>query len=492
MLPFASSVRLQGLPGLVTALVLGVLLRYVVGLEPVGWLAWLVPALLLGLALRLPGRTPRRLVALAAVVGTSVNFSYYRLLMPVLAAGAVVAAQTLLWVFLVSAARRVVLRYRAAWTVLAYPVLWVAADTLMAALLPDGNWASLAYSQAACLPLLQVVALLGVPGLLFLLTLESSVLAFALAYGTRWRGAWGVYGATAALVAAAWGYGEWRLQRPATGPEVVFGLAAIDDAIGAQTPAAHAATILRYYEAHVAALAAQGAQVVVLPEKIGGLLTAAQAHRWQQQFSGWAARYHVWLVAGVGVAAGPRHLNLAWLFTPAGKLTPPYQKHHLAPPEREFQPGRAYTVRAMAGQAYGLAICKDMHFAAFGRAYGSRQVSAMLVPAWDFEVDRALAARMTATRGVENGYAVVRASRGGLLTVSDAYGRVLAAQPSGALPGQQQLARVPVAAPIPTLYTHLGDALGWLCVAAGVGLLAVGRHSPRREGPYALLRAAAP
>jgi apolipoprotein N-acyltransferase len=482
MRPFASSLRLPGVLGLVLALVLGGLLRQVVGLEPVAWLAWLVPGLLLGLALRLPGRNPRLLVALAALVGTSVNFPFYRLLLPALAAGAVVAAQTLLWVFLVSAAQRVVRRYQAMWTVLVYPVLWVAVDTLLATLLPDGNWASLAYSQAAYLPLLQIVALLGVPGLLFLLTLGSSALAFALTYGTRLRGAWPAYGATVALVVVAWGYGEWRLQRPLAGPEVTFGLAAIDEAIGSRASTAYTATILCQYEAHVAALVAQGAQVIVLPEKIGGLLTPAQAPRWQQQFSGWAARYHVWLEAGVGVADGPQHRNLAWLFTPEGTLTTPYQKHYLAPPEREFQPGIAYVVRRIAGQSYGLAICKDMHFATLGRAYGRRQVSAMLVPAWDFYVDRELAARMTATRGVENGYAVVRASRAGLLTVSDAYGRVLAAQPSRPLPGQHLLVRAQVPAPIATLYTHLGDTWGWVCVAAGVVLLVLGRSSGLRNG----------
>ena len=481
ILPSPYSVRTHGVLGLVAAVVIGGLLRLVVGLEPVGWLAWLVPGLLLGLALRIKGRNPRPLVALAAAVGTSVNFPYYGVVMPGLAAVAVVAAQTMLWVFLIAATRRLVVRYQAGWTVLVYPVLWVAVDTLMAALLPDGNWASLAYSQADCLPLLQVTALLGVPGLLFLLTLGSSALALALAYGTRLRGAWWAYGATAALVVAALGYGELRLQRPVAGPEVTFGLAAIDDAIGPHASAAYTAGILHQYEAHVATLAAQGARVVVLPEKIGGLLTPAQAQRWQRQFSGWAAHYRVWLEAGVGVDTGQQRLNLEWLFTPAGTLTTPYQKHYLAPPEREFAPGKAYAIHSIAGQSYGLAICKDMHFAALGRAYGARQVSAMLVPAWDFYVDRWMEARMTTTRGVENGYTVVRASREGLLTVSDAYGHILAEQPSRPLPGQQLLVRVPIAAPVPTLYTRIGDVLGWLCVAVSAVLLAIGRRSPGKQ-----------
>ena len=63
------------------------------------------------------------------------------------------------------------------------------------------------------------------------------------------------------------------------------------------------------------------------------------------------------------------------------------------------------------GIAYGIAICKDMHFAVLGRAYGQGRAAVMLVPAWDFQVDRWMGARMTMTRGVENGYSVVRVTR---------------------------------------------------------------------------------
>ncbi|OON69364.1 hypothetical protein B0919_08750 [Hymenobacter sp. CRA2] len=103
------------------AVLIGLGMRWLVGLEPVGWLAWLMPGLLLALAWRQPQPRARLLVLLAALIGTSVNWPYYRLVMPTGAALGAVAAQAALWTFLVLAARRVVLRYRAAWTVLAYP-----------------------------------------------------------------------------------------------------------------------------------------------------------------------------------------------------------------------------------------------------------------------------------------------------------------------------------------------------------------------------------
>ena len=131
----------------------------------------------------------------------------------------------------------------------------------------------------------------------------------------------------------------------------------------------------------------------------------------------------------VGIYGDKNPTNWAWLFTPEGALTASYQKHHMAPPERHerYSSGTDYSVVTIDGETYGLAICKDMHFAAFGRAYGERHAAVMLVPAWDFDyLDGWMASRTTTMRGVENGYTIIRASREGLLTVSDAYGRILA------------------------------------------------------------------
>ncbi|MBC8082758.1 MAG: hypothetical protein H7Z21_06050, partial [Hymenobacter sp.] len=165
------SARAYLLPQLGAALLIGLALRWVVGLEPVWWLVWLAPVPLLCLAYRASWGRALALTALAAGIGASVNAPYYLQVMPLPAVAAVVLAQTLAWVFVVGATRRLVVRYRAWWTVFAYPTLWVAVDTLLATVLPDGNWGSVAYSQATFLPALQVAALLGVAGVLFLVAL---------------------------------------------------------------------------------------------------------------------------------------------------------------------------------------------------------------------------------------------------------------------------------------------------------------------------------
>jgi apolipoprotein N-acyltransferase len=300
------------------------------------------------------------------------------------------------------------------------------------------------------------------------MSLLPAVLAAAAVRG--WHAVrWPALGALA-LTLASVGFGYLRIPSdPPQGSELA-GMAVIDDFIGARTGPEQIERIWSQYERHIAALAEQGARIVVLPEKIV-TVPPPIAELIRQRLSAAAARSKVWLAAGVATDDGRQRLNLAWLFDPAGRLDANYQKHHMAPPEREFVPGTGFELRTIGGARYGLAICKDMHFAEMGLAYGRRGADAMLVPAWDFGEDGEYAARMSALRGVESGFAMVRASRQGLLTITDAYGRIVAQTASATLPGATLLGQVPGPGPGPTFYTRTGELFGWLCTALAAALL---------------------
>lgn len=461
------------------ALAGGLAIRYAFGLQPLWWLAWLAPLPLLVAALRSTPRAAFGLTLLAGLVGNSGKLHYFSLVMPLPAALWVTLLSALEWVLVVGLTRRVLARVASPWAVLAYPLLWCALDTLLAHLHPDTNWGSLAYSQAGFPPAVQVMAVGGSAALVFLLSLLPAALALGVVRG--WRAARVPILCAGVLTAASFGYGFWRIPPAAPAQGALVGIAVIDDFLGPRTPAALRERVWSQYEAHVTALAGQGARVVVLPEKIA-VLAPLDADRIAARLSALAARTRVWLAVGIGTDDGRRKLNVAWLFAPDGRLDANYRKHHMAPPEREFATGSGFDVRAIDGARYGLAVCKDMHFAAMGRAYGERRVQAMLVPAWDFGEDGVYAARLSALRGVESGFAMVRAAREGRLTISDAYGRVLAETPSSTLPGATLLGRLPAQAVAPTPYARSGDLFGWLCTAAA-GLLIVLAWRPARQTP---------
>jgi apolipoprotein N-acyltransferase len=463
---------------LLAAIVIGCGLRFVVNLDPVWWLAWFAPGLVLALALRTEGWTSRGLVALAALIGVTANVPYFLKVMPLVPVIIVTLLQTLLWMFVVRATCRVVKAFDSGWTVLAYPVIWVAVDTLLAHFTPDGNWGSLAYTQTDVLPIAQLASVFGTGGILFVLLLVNSALALALSRGRRMPGAMPAYSAAVAVFVAVSVFGWWRLQAPATGKSTNFGIVSIDDfLLGPDSDRAR--EVWLQYDAQVTALAAGGATIVLLPEKIA-VMSATDAEVRKEHFSKLAAANHVWLVAGLGVDDGKQKRNEAWWFAPDGRLATNYLKHFMAPPEREFVSGSEYPVSPIDGVNYGVAICKDMHFASLGRGFGSRDAAVMLVPAWDFHDDAWMAANMTKMRGVENGYTVVRSSRDGLLSVSDPYGRMLAVSESSKYPGTALFAPVNVGPRIATIYTRIGDALGWLCVAGALAMI-VGAFVRRRR-----------
>lgn len=461
------------------AIVIGVGLRYVVNLEPVWWLAWFVPGLLLALALRTEGWTARGLIALAALIGVTANTPYFVRVMPLIPVLIVTTLQVLLWVFVYSGARRIVKAFDSAWTVLALPVLWVAVDTLLAHFTPDGNWGSLAYTQADVLPVVQLASVFGAGGILFVLMLFNSALALAIHYRFNLRGARVAYSAAVVVLAATAALGWWRLQTPAEGTEVSYGIVSIDDYISGPD-SEKSREVWATYESLVAALAAGGAKVVLLPEKIA-VLSASDAETRKARLSKVAAHFKVWLVAGLGVDDGKERRNEAWWFAPDGRLATNYLKHFMAPPEREFVSGSEFPVNPIDGVNYGVAICKDMHFASLGRGFAARDAGVMLVPAWDFHLDGWMGANMTKLRGVESGFVVVRSARDGLLSVSDAYGRMLAVADSGALPGTSLLANVKVGPRLSTIYTRIGDVLGWICAAAGLAMLVMSRLRARKK-----------
>jgi apolipoprotein N-acyltransferase len=456
--------------GIGAALLIGVVLRFVCSLDPVWWLAWFVPGLLLALSLRFDGWTARGLIVLAAAIGVSVNFSYFRAVMPLPAVLIVLTLQCLAWLLVVGASRRIVLAFRSGWTVLALPVIAVALDTVIAHFTPDGNFGSLAYTQAEMLPIAQLASVAGVGGILFVVMTLNSALALALHFRLELPGAKLAYSAAVALFVGTAAFGWWRLQTPSPGREVTFGIASIDDYID-DPVGEKAIEVWAQYDAQIAMLADGGATIVLLPEKIDVLSAKGAAFR-QGRLGDIAANNKVWLVAGLGVEREGKRRNEAWWFEPDGKLATNYLKHHMAPPEREFIPGDEFPTNEIDGVRYGVAICKDMHFASLGRSFGAREVAVMLVPAWDFKKDQFYAMNMTKLRGIESGFAIVRASRDGLLTVTDAFGRVLDAAESTSMPGTTLITQARIGPRARTIYTRIGDALGWLCLATALLMLA--------------------
>lgn len=439
-------------PGL--SLLGGGLLAASYALHPLWWAAWLAPIPLVAAAV---GRTRNIWIAsaLAGAVATLPLIPYYlSLLGPGLVLNVILMRFGLLAIAL-GLTRFAVARLPLGIAMLAFPGAVAALEQITLATSVNGAAGSIAYSQSDMPGLIQVAALGGVPAVVFLILLPGSLAGLLLA--RAWPAAQRV-GAVATLVLLGLTvalFSATHMRRSAGAVEAV--MLATDRFQYIPTEWA------RVWAAYSPAIQAQAPRggLVVLPEKIA-LLDADQARTAARDVATAARRSGATLVVGVEVKTGA-YRNRALIASPDGH-TAWYDKQRMVPHlEDRDVPGATPFYGVVDGVPFGVAICKDMHIPSIGRQYAGR-VGLMAIPAWDFRRDGWMGARMTAMRAVENGYAIARAARDGLVGGYDGAGRVLAERRSA---DGMAVARVTMPAEVrPTLYGRIGDTFGWACVAA--------------------------
>ena len=444
-------------------LVASAMLFWGTGLHPLWWLTWFAPLPVLLIGSRLGRWSAFSVAALSWFFG-SVNMWYYLLTnfaTPplVLIFSAVPACLFGLDVLLY---RGFLLRGALWKAALVFPAFWVAFEYLNNVASPNGTFPNMGYSQMDFLPVLQVTSLVGIWGIGFCLLLFPAVIAALLSRKGRGLERQRLAIAAGVFFAAVIGYGVWRLvSTPAPEHSVTVGLMAT----GVDTPFPRddstALQLLRNYSEKAQSLASQGAQIVVLPEKIA-LVSNQAVDQVDTLFASASARANAAFLVGLDLGTAKKRLNQARLYSPGGAPPAIYDKHHMVPVlENVDQPGTTITVLDRLSGVWGIEICKDMDFPGLSRQYGAKGVGLLLVPAWDFTLDGWLHGRMAVMRGVESGFTIVRAAKQGLLTVSDDRGRILAQRDAATVRFASLLAAAPVHHD-DTLYQRWGDWFAWL------------------------------
>ena len=453
-------------------------------LHPIWWAMWLAPIPMLVASFRCTGRRAALLIAAIALSGC-VSVALGLTAVGLIPAILITVGRLLEWLGIGLGTRRLVLNSRHWLVPFAYPIIWAALDTILTRGLADGAAGSLAFTQMDALPVIQIAAVTGQAGIVFLIGLFASTVAVACHRGRDIERPALAYGLPVAVLIAALGYGALRLTGVDSGDTVPVGMAALDRSIKEYvTSGAPDAPIWTRYDAKVAGLAARGARIVVLPEKIARV-DANAAGPLRARLGAIAKAHSVHLVVGLSIDAPDHGENRSWLFGPDGTLEGDYAKQHMVPHlEDEYRPGHEAVLRMIGGASYGLTICKDMDFPPLGRLYSQLGAMALLVPAWDFDADGWYHDRMAVLLGVESGTTIIRSALQGLMSVSDQYGRVLAEAPSSATDagGSLFLAAALLGTGQPTLYARFGDWFGWTCLALWIGLMVRTRLPGRRVG----------
>jgi len=455
------------------------------GIYHVWPLAWLAPVPLLIVLPELgPGRAA--LAAFVAAAGGAAGFvvAYWSALPPGMLALLLVAVPAP-WTVVAVVWRVIARRTGPVVTALAWAALVPLAEYLVARVSPNGTFGSLAYTQASVLAIIQLAAVTGIRGISFVVSLGSATLAVMWRSRDSRSAREAAFGVAALVVAATLVYGDLRLAAPSPSAIVRVGLAAADTTNRPFAENARdALRVARGYAARVAALAPRGLQYVVLPEKFVAV-RPPDDYGVRVVLAGVARRYRVTVVAGLNaIGQTPPH-NFATVFGPDGLTVLDYDKVHLVPGlEDGYHKGGTPGLLPDTAVAAGVAICKDLDFVPTGLAYARAGVGLVLVPAWDFGADGWLHSRMAVLRGVEGGYAVARAATDGLLTVSDARGRIVAERSSRDASEVLVSAGVRVA-PGGTIYSRSGDWFAALCLLVVVLAALAARRRGVAEGDAA-------
>ena len=439
----------------------GLLLTLGYALHPQWWAPWLAPLLLVPAAGG--GRSHAWLAgAVAGAVSVLSVVGYYMDFSPVTAV-IVLILRVLAWGGAAALTRSAWQRFPAGAAVFVLPVFIAALEEITLTVSVHGAVGSLAYSQMPLLPVIQAAAWGGTPAVTFLVLLPASLAGGLMLRRPEPRHALAAAGLGAAVLGAAGAYAMVRLATPAPEQRQTIVLIASDRFPGIPTDWK---AVWAVYAPLLARHAVPGA-VAVLPEKIA-LLDASATEAATAEVRATAIRTRAIVVVGLEIKAAGVYRNRALVAKPDGGVAW-YDKQRMVPVfEDRDVPGHTPMVFGAGPIALGTAICKDMHIPSIGREYAGK-VAMMAVPAWDFGQDGWMGARMTLMRGIENGYAIARSARNGLIGAYDAYGRISAEAPSG--PQMVITAQLP-SARLDTPYGHLGEAFGWLCTVLSIGAIA--------------------
>lgn len=117
----------------------------------------------------------------------------------------------------------------------------------------------------------------------------------------------------------------------------------------------------------------------------------------------------------------------------------------------------------------GVSICRDMEFTSYVMQAGQKEVDIMLSPSLDYPKSEG---PINSLRAIENGFSLVRPVYNGYSYAQDYNGKILTHMDSDETETGIMYADVPTKG-VKTVYSTIGNLLGWLCVLGLFGGIAL-------------------
>ena len=391
----------------------------------------------------------------------------------------------------------------------AAPFIWIASEMGRTYILDGFPWELLGYSQAGVLPIAQLASVVGVYGLSGFVAMVSAAAAYAtLARGPgRWRAVAGVL----AIVVLVGLWGALRVRASVLTHEgTPIRVAVLQGNILQDQkwdPAMAGPIMQRYVDLSREAIG-RGAQFLIWPE-------SATPRPYEESLASGDAIRRLAREAKVTLLVGSdqvepvrpvdqarpqtRYYNAAYLIQPDGSIGAIYRKIHLVPfgeyvpftrllffvkpiveAVSDFSPGTEPLLLPVAGHQASTAICYEVIFSSLMRDFvehGSELLTTITNDSW-YGVSSAAHQhwQQASLRTIEQGRYLARAANTGISGFIDPYGRVL--QQSNLFESTVLTEDVRFLTGR-TIYSRIGDVVGWLSVAFTIAALVATRRKVR-------------
>ena len=437
------------------------------------WLLWIAPVPVLFVAFQTSWKQAFVISFIAYLIGRLSWLTYLTNVATLVPAIISILALCLAFALVVAGSRYVFVKNRSWLAVFAYPVFFTVFEFLLLLFSKDGSAASIAYSQSDFLPLVQIVSVTGILGITFFVSFIPSAITIAWLYRNERKQLKPVLITSILFVVVVIAFGIVRLMNGKDESTVKVGMVVLDENMhdmSAHPDFSKSMLAAKYYAQEITMLSMHSAKLVVLPERAlnmdketAGFITNI--------LQSTAKQNHVYIVAGYTNMKNRNDRNSSLVVDASGNILDDYNKVHLVTGlENRFTSGDSTGLFLFNNVQAGTAICKDLDFPHYIQQYGKSNVQFLCIPAWDFVTDDWLHSRMAILRGVENGFAEVRAARQGRLTISDAYGRV-SAEANTSTGKRTTLEGVVSTEKLNTVYNKWDDWFGILNVITAIALL---------------------
>jgi apolipoprotein N-acyltransferase len=396
------------------------------------------------------------------------------------------------------------------------PFVWVATEMGRTYIWDGFPWELLGYSQVTVLPVVQVASVVGVYGLSALIATVSAAAAYAALERNAQRWQPGVVIAALVFACAIWGAARVRAQALMRGGSPIRVAVLQGNVPQEQKDEAYRgdrvlmdAIAQRYIDMTREAIG-RGAGFILWPE------SSTPYYYEQDVVRGDAVRRlareaHVTILLGSdqiepvrAVAAGKapeaRYYNAAFLVRPDGSTGAIYRKIHLVPfgeyvplkrllffvgplveAVSDFSAGRDPVLLPVAGHVASTAICYEVIYSSLIRSFvlrGSELLTTITNDAWYGWSSAAYQHwEQASMRAIEEGRYLARAANTGISGFVDPYGRVL--QKSNMFESAVMVADLHFIT-AHTIYSRIGDLVGWLSVVLTAAALVATRRGSTR------------